>query len=165
MKKVLLINGPNLGILGVRQPEIYGSQTLSEIVEGVRSCAAQQDCALLDRQSNSEGELISFLNQEFKNFIETRGGQKSPRLGLIVNLGAYSHTSIALRDALEPFYAERVPIFEVHLSNIFAREPFRHHSLMSPVATGVICGLGGFGYEVALHSIFKRWSAVSCEKK
>lgn len=149
-----------MGILGVRQPELYGSQTLSEIVDQVRLCAEQKDCVISDLQSNSEGELISFLNQEFFNFIKAKKTQQSFSLGLIVNLGAYSHTSIALRDALEPFYAEKIPIFEVHLSNIFARETFRHHSLVSSVATGVICGLGSFGYEVALHSIFKHWSAT-----
>lgn len=149
MPKILLINGPNLNMLGKRQPHIYGHQTLVEIIEKLKKIAVDcnQNCVLLDFQSNSEGDLVSFLNQQFFNL------EQDPIQGIIINPGAYTHTSIALRDALEVFLDFKIPIFEVHLSNIFAREEFRHKSYISPIATGVICGLGAFGYEVAFSCI------------
>lgn len=144
MSKVLLINGPNLGMLGKRQPQLYGYETLSDITEKLRAYASQQSVTLCDFQSNSEGDLVSFLNQQFLNL------DQESIAGIIINPGAYTHTSIAIRDALEVFCDLKIPIFEVHLSNIFSRESFRHTSYVSSIATGVICGLGAFGYEVAL---------------
>ena len=144
MKTILLINGPNLNLLGTRQPEIYGCETLEEIVQKLKIISMQHDFLLNDYQNNVEGNIVSFLNEAYiaKNTS-----------GIIINPAAYSHTSIAIRDALEMFV--NVPIYEVHLSNIFARESFRHHSFVSPIATGVISGLGSFGYIAALQKILE----------
>jgi 3-dehydroquinate dehydratase-2 len=160
-KTILLINGPNLSLLGQRQPHIYGTTTLAEIVSHLSQIAEKYDCKIDHKVSNHEGELISFLNDHFAPAMKERSGNEGSGpvgqlLGIIVNAGAYTHTSIALRDALEMFADEHVPIYEVHLSNIFRREPFRHQSLISPIAKGVICGLGAFGYEAALRTILER---------
>lgn len=139
MHKVLVLNGPNLNLLGTREPEVYGRETLDQI--GAR--LADEGRALgLDvdfRQSNSEGTLVDWLQQ-------ARGGFG----GVILNAGAYTHTSIAILDALRSL---SVPIVEVHLSNVFRREEFRHHSYVSLAATGVIAGLGSQGYSLALRAL------------
>ena len=136
---VLVLNGPNLNMLGTRDPEIYGHTTLAEIeaacVEHGRALGLGVTC----RQSNHEGELVGWIQ-------EARGETG----GLIVNAGALTHSSVAILDALS---VVDIPIVEVHLSNIFARESFRHHSYISPVATGVICGLGPQGYILALDAV------------
>ena len=133
---VLLLNGPNLNMLGKREPEIYGSETLDDIVSQLKMSATSKDIQLTHLQSNAEHELIDAIhNSHHKiDFI-------------IINPAAFTHTSVALRDAL---LSVSIPFIEVHLSNVHAREKFRHHSYLSDVAIGVICGLGINGYEYAL---------------
>ena len=136
---VLVLNGPNLNLLGVREPTIYGRETLADIEE---ACLERADTLELDlefRQSNNEGQLIDWV-QEARDSAD----------GIIINAAGYSHTSVALMDALA---ASDLPIIEVHLSNIHRREEFRHHSYVSRVARGVIVGLGGHGYELALDAM------------
>ncbi|MBL70469.1 MAG: type II 3-dehydroquinate dehydratase [Rhodobiaceae bacterium] len=143
MSKVLhIINGPNLNLLGTREPEVYGTTTLADIEAMCANRAQKHGMETLCLQSNDEGEMV--------NFIQTARTEAS---GLIINAGAYSHTSVAILDALQ---AVEVPVIEVHLSNIFAREEFRHHSYVSGVAAGVICGLGAQGYEMAIDALAAR---------
>ena len=136
MKKIKILHGPNLNLLGKREPHIYGSKTLAQLnntcIELGKSIGAQVDC----EQHNSEGALIESIHKAM-----------SSHHALIINPGAYAHTSIALRDAL---LACSIPVYEVHISNIFKREEFRHRSYLSSVAVGVITGLGAKGYELAL---------------
>ena len=139
-----IINGPNLNLLGTREPEIYGTTTLADIDALCADRAAAHGLEAVCLQSNDEGELVSR--------IQAARGQAA---GLIINAGAYSHTSVAILDALQAFEA---PIIEVHLSNIFAREEFRHHSYVSGVAAGVICGLGAQGYGMAVDALAARLS-------
>lgn len=148
MSKILLVNGPNLNLLGKRQVKIYGTQTLEEIILNLKN-SLHPSYKLVHFQNNMEGEIVNFLNAEFIEMIEN----KTKIAGIITNPGAYTHTSIAIRDALEVFHEENIKIYEVHLSNIFKREEFRHHSYISSIANGVICGLGAYGYEVALKKI------------
>ncbi|QUM75118.1 type II 3-dehydroquinate dehydratase [Moritella sp. 24] len=140
--KILLLNGPNLNLLGKREPETYGYQTLSDIVEHLTNVANQHDVELCHEQSNAEHELINHIHAAMGNtdFI-------------IINPAAYTHTSVAIRDAL---LGVSIPFIEVHLSNVHAREQFRHHSYLSDIAKGVICGLGADGYEFALLSAVKQ---------
>lgn len=140
-KQILLLNGPNLNLLGERNVEIYGRDTLPDIEKRLIEKAKNAGQIMLTVQSNSEGEMIDAVHQARKDCA-----------GLIINPGAYSHTSIALRDAIECFTG---PVIEVHLSNIYKREAFRHHSYISGVATGVICGLGPKGYDLALDALLK----------
>ncbi|GLX82876.1 type II 3-dehydroquinate dehydratase [Thalassotalea eurytherma] len=133
---ILVLNGPNLNMLGKREPTIYGAQNLDEIVTGLNEKASQQNVALSHLQSNAEHELIDAIHQSL-NKIDY----------IIINPAAYTHTSVALRDAL---LAVNIPFVEVHLSNVHVRESFRHQSYLSDVAQGVICGLGPKGYEFAL---------------
>ena len=140
-KKVLILNGPNLNMLGSREPEVYGTETLADIEA---SCVELGSTLGLDvdfRQSNSEGELVTWIQ-------EAREGHD----GIIINPAAYTHTSVALLDAL---LASETPVIEVHLSNIHQRESFRHHSYVSKAAQGVICGLGSQGYDLALRALAK----------
>lgn len=134
MKKIAIINGPNLNLTGRREPEVYGTMTMEELVEELRR--RFPDIGLSYFQSNVEGELI--------NEIQLRGFAAD---GLIVNLGGYSHTSVALRDAIA---AVPAPAIEVHISNIFAREEYRHHSLVTSACRGMVCGLGLQGYILAV---------------
>ena len=134
--KILVLNGPNLNILGAREPDVYGHETMAEIEAACAKRASALGLTVEFRQSNSEGELVDWIQEARNGFA-----------GLIVNAGAYTHTSVALLDAL---LACDVPVIEVHLSNIFQREDFRHHSYVSKAARGLICGFGGFGYEMAL---------------
>ncbi|MCH7694294.1 MAG: type II 3-dehydroquinate dehydratase [Proteobacteria bacterium] len=136
--KILVLNGPNLNLLGTREPDVYGHETMAEIEAACAKRASALGLTVEFRQSNSEGELVDWIQ-------EARNGYA----GLIVNAGAYTHTSVALLDAL---LACDVPVIEVHLSNIFQREDFRHHSYVSKAARGLICGFGGFGYEMALEA-------------
>jgi 3-dehydroquinate dehydratase-2 len=136
--KVLVLNGPNLNMLGKREPEIYGSLSLDNIIEDLDARAAQFDITLSHLQSNAEHELIEEIHQSFENINF-----------IIINPAAFTHTSVALRDAL---LSVNIPFIEVHLSNVHARENFRHHSYLSDVAQGVICGLGPIGYGYALTS-------------
>jgi 3-dehydroquinate dehydratase-2 len=145
--RVLLINGPNLNTLGQREPEVYGRDTLFDIVTRVEERARELGAAVLPFQSNHEGALI--------DFIEEQAGSAD---GLIINPGAYGHTSIALRDAIA---GSRLPAVEVHISNVWAREPFRHRSVISAVCKGVISGLGWRGYLYALDSLLTNVDAGS----
>ena len=133
---VLIINGPNLNLLGTREPEIYGHATLADIEARCRSRAAELELALDFLQSNSEGELVTWIQ-------EARGKHGA----IVINPGAYSHTSVAILDALQ---AVDLPVIEVHLSNTQRRESFRHHSYVSQAATGIISGFGADGYVMAL---------------
>lgn len=142
MKPLHIINGPNLNLLGTREPDVYGTTTLADIEAMCAMRAKTHGLETLCLQSNDEGEMV--------NFIQTA---RSDASGLIINAGAYSHTSVAILDALQ---AIEIPIIEVHLSNIFAREEFRHHSYVSGVAAGVICGLGAQGYEMAIDALASR---------
>ncbi|HRK95025.1 MAG TPA: type II 3-dehydroquinate dehydratase [Rhodospirillales bacterium] len=136
--QILVLNGPNLNLLGRREPKIYGSQTLADIEADCRRRAEALGLGLDWRQSNAEGELVDWIQ-----------GAAGRYLAIVINAGAYTHTSVAILDAL---LAAELPIFEVHLSNIFRREEFRHHSYVSKAAQGVICGLGPLGYELAIEA-------------
>jgi 3-dehydroquinate dehydratase-2 len=136
---ILILNGPNLNMLGVREPDVYGFKSLEEIGSECEAHASELDFSVDFRQSNHEGELVTFIQEARKGFS-----------GVIINAGAYSHTSIALPDALKIL---EIPIIEVHLSNVHKRESFRHHSYVSAAAQGVICGFGGHGYILALDAM------------
>ncbi len=141
-KKILLINGANLNLLGKREPEIYGYETLADIENKLSIKAEEQEIELICVQSNHEGEMVDCIQQY--GLLNTKDKQVD---AIIINPAAFTHTSVALRDAL---LATSKPFIEVHLSNVHAREPFRHHSYLSDKAVGVICGLGAMGYEMAL---------------
>lgn len=138
-KPVFVLNGPNLNMLGQREPEVYGRETLEDVRKRAETKAAQLGLTIDFRQSNSEGELIGWIQ-------DARGGA----CGIILNAGSLTHTSIGILDALN---AAELPVIEVHLSNIFRRERFRHRSYVSLAAQGVICGLGAQGYELALEAM------------
>lgn len=144
-KRVLVLNGPNLNMLGIRDPKIYGSQTLADIEAMCKAEGKRLRLTVECRQSNREGELCEWIHEAY--------GKKD---AILINPGAYSHTSIAIRDALS---AVSLPTIEVHLSNIHAREEFRHFSYVSGVATGVICGLGAAGYRLALEALAEKLGA------
>lgn len=138
MTHVLIINGPNLNRLGTRQPEIYGTTTLADVAALCEKRAGELGLSVETRQSNHEGELIEFVHDAADHGWP-----------VIINPGGYTHTSVALRDALTEI-ADGPGFVEVHISNVHAREPFRHHSYLSPIATGVVAGLGIYGYVAAL---------------
>lgn len=141
---ILLLNGPNLNMLGTREPEKYGHQTLAEIVNTLEAEATCLGVTLSHLQSNAEHALIDRIHQA-KDTVDF----------ILINPAAFTHTSVALRDAL---LAVDIPFIEIHLSNVHAREPFRHHSYLSDKAIGVICGLGADGYSYALQTAVKRLS-------
>jgi len=138
-KPVYILNGPNLNLLGQREPEIYGTATLADIQAQCETCAAEQGLTIAFHQSNDEGRLVTLIQEA-----------RTKACALIINAGAYTHTSVALLDALQVL---DIPIIEVHLSNIFKREPFRHHSYVSTVATSLLCGFGAQGYIMALNAL------------
>ena len=137
-RPIYVVNGPNLNMLGEREPEHYGRTSLAEIEAELSACAKAKNVALVFFQSNEEGRLIDCIQDAAQN-----------ARALIINAGAYTHSSVALLDALKLL---SVPVVEVHLSNIFAREAFRQHSYISPAASGVICGFGAAGYRMALNA-------------
>ena len=136
---VLVLNGPNLNLLGLREPGIYGSATLADIEELCRVTGERLDLDVDFRQSNHEGELVDLIH-----------AARTTARGIAINAGAYTHTSIALHDAIR---AVALPTVELHLSNVHARESFRHHSYLAPAATGVICGFGPRSYVLALEAL------------
>ena len=136
---ILVINGPNLNLLGTREPEIYGTTTLDDVRVATVDQAKRHGLIADFRQSNDEGELVDWIQDA-----------RESAAGIIINAAAYTHTSVAILDALQ---ACGKPVIEVHLSNIFKRESFRHHSYVSPAATGVICGLGAQGYVLAVDAM------------
>lgn len=140
MLSIAVINGPNLNTLGTRQPEIYGTTTLAEIEKNLVD-TYKEKASFSFFQSNDEGALIDYI-------------QKLKVDAIVINPGALSHTSIAIRDAIA---ASNLPIVEVHISNIFKREPFRHHSYVSGVALGLICGLGTEGYSLAVRALLQKY--------
>lgn len=141
-KRVLVLNGPNLNLLGTREPGTYGSETLKDVEALCKTTAAQLDLAVDFRQSNHEGELVTWIQDARKTAD-----------GILINPAAYSHTSVAIHDALR---AVALPVAEVHLTNIHQREAFRHHSYVSSVAFGVICGFGSLGYKLALEALAQK---------
>jgi 3-dehydroquinate dehydratase II len=146
MKTVLVLNGPNLNLLGTRKPEVYGSTTLADVERRCREETGKLGLDLEFRQSNHEGQLIDWIH-------ECGAGVKAgTSIGAVFNPGAYTHTSVALHDAIE---GASVPVIEIHISNVHAREEFRHHSYISPVARGTIVGFGVYGYVLALQGLYE----------
>jgi 3-dehydroquinate dehydratase-2 len=143
--RIAVLNGPNLNLLGTREPELYGNETLEDVERRLRQVGKELRVDLEFAQHNSEGELIERVHA-------MRGRVQ----GALVNAGAYSHTSLALRDALAGI---ALPFVEVHITNIYAREPERRHSMLADAAVGVVCGLGVFGYELALRGLVARLAA------
>jgi len=145
MSAILIINGPNLNMLGKREPEIYGHETLADIIESLESVADAHETRLLNFQSNAEHEIIDRIHQAMHEIDY-----------IIINPAAFTHTSVAIRDALATV---QIPFIEVHLSNIHKREAFRHHSYFSDIAEGVIAGLGTKGYHLALQAAIAKLNA------
>ena len=141
-RRLLLVNGPNLNLLGTRQPEIYGSTTLAQIEQAVTDLAAQLGFSVRAVQSNHEGELVDAIQ-----------AARADCVGIVINPAAFTHTSVALRDALA---AVAIPFIEIHLSNPHAREPFRQHSYFSDKAVGVVCGFGADSYRYAMDAALLR---------
>jgi 3-dehydroquinate dehydratase-2 len=138
-KPILILNGPNLNLLGTREPALYGRETLADVEKRLRDVAKELKIDVSFTQENGEGALIDVVH-----------AMKGKVQGAVVNAGAYSHTSLALRDA---FLAVEVPFVEVHVTNVFAREPERRHSMLAPAARAVLCGFGAYGYELALRGL------------
>lgn len=141
MKKILILNGPNLNVLGRREPGIYGTQTLDDIIKGLEK-EFEGRCVIEAAQSNSEGALIDILQRV--------GFDTDNYAGVVFNAGAYTHTSLALADAVASI---KLPVVEVHISNVFAREAVRHHSYLSPVCAGTICGFGSRSYSLGVSAL------------
>ena len=139
-KVIQVINGPNLNMLGKREREIYGAVTLDEINKALKNLASQFGLGIHFLKSNHEGEIVDTIQQALENAID----------GVIINPGVYTHTSVAIRDA---FLLLSCPIIEIHLSNIYKRESFRHKSMLADIATGQISGFGHYGYTMALHAV------------
>lgn len=138
--RILIINGPNLNLLGRREPGVYGSESLADVEQRVRARADQIGCDVEFRQSNFEGEIVGWLQE---------AGEGSPFAAVVMNPGAFTHYSYAIRDAIS---GARVRLYEVHISNVHAREEFRHRSVVSAVAAGIVVGMGTIGYELALEA-------------
>lgn len=140
IRNILVIHGPNLNLLGTREPHIYGAHTLNDVNQHLKEVAAELGAVCKTFQSNSEGALVDRIHAAQQQEVDY----------IIINAGAYTHTSVAIRDALA---GVAIPFIEVHISNVYQRESFRHHSYLSDVAKGVIVGLGVYGYEAALRSV------------
>ncbi len=136
---ILILNGPNLNLLGEREPEVYGTETLADIQATSEKAAAGLGLDVTFRQTNAEADLVTWIQEARGKYV-----------GIVLNAGAFTHTSVAILDALQLC---KQPVIEVHLSNIFRREPFRHHSYVAPAAHGLICGFGGHGYVLALQAM------------
>jgi 3-dehydroquinate dehydratase-2 len=147
VKKILVLNGPNLNLLGIREPAVYGTATLADVEALCHDTGARLGAAIECRQSNHEGELVGWIHEAG---TAHRAGEL---LGVVFNAGAYTHTSVALHDAIK---GTGVPVIEVHISNVHAREPFRHHSYLSSVATGIVIGFGVGGYVLAIEGLVRR---------
>jgi 3-dehydroquinate dehydratase-2 len=152
MSKILVLNGPNLNLLGTREPAVYGATTLADVQALCETAGQALGVAVDFRQSNHEGVLIDWIHEAG---IAHRGGGL---LGVVFNAGAYTHTSVALHDAIK---GAGVPVVEVHISNVHAREPFRHHSYLSPAAAGIVVGFGIDGYALAMHGLARRAAATA----
>ena len=146
-RTVLVLNGPNLNLLGSREPGVYGTATLADVEALCREEAARYGLAVEARQSNHEGELVDWVQEAGRRFADGEA------VGVVLNAGAYTHTSVALRDAIA---GTGVPVVEVHVSNVHAREDFRHHSYLSPVAAGIVAGFGVDGYALAVAGLARR---------
>lgn len=146
-KPIYVLNGPNLNLLGQREPEVYGHATLDDVRDRAAARAAQFSLDIEFRQSNTEGEIVDWIQEA-----------RSSASGLIINAGAYTHTSVAILDAL---LTTDIPCVEVHLSNIFQREEFRHHSYLSSACIGVICGFGVKSYELAVEALAEQLGAAA----
>ena len=142
-KTIWVLNGPNLNLLGTREPSVYGASTLADVEEACRSAAQAHGLEVDFRQSNHEGELIDWLHA-------AGAAPAGSIVGIVLNAGAYTHTSVALHDALKAIFP---PVIEVHLSNVHAREPFRHHSYLSPACAGIVVGFGVAGYGLAIDGL------------
>lgn len=143
---LLVLNGPNLNLLGTREPEVYGAEILDDVRRAVEARAAEHGLGADFRQSNHEGQLVDWIQEA-----------RQQAAGIIINAGAFTHTSVAVHDALR---AVDLPVWEVHISNVYARESFRHHSYISPLAVGVICGFGTFGYLCAVDAAARHLGAA-----
>lgn len=141
---VFVLNGPNLNLLGTREPAVYGADTLADVQALCEAACARHGLALRFHQSNYEGQLIDWIHEA--GVLQAQG----QLAGVVLNAGAYTHTSVALMDAVK---GAGVPLLELHISNVFAREAFRHHSYLSPVARAVMCGLGVKGYALAIDAV------------
>jgi 3-dehydroquinate dehydratase-2 len=143
--KIAVLNGPNLNLLGTREPAVYGHETLADVERSLRAVAGEVGAELQFAQHNGEGALIDAI-QALRGRVD----------GIVINAGAYTHTSLAIRDALTGI---AVPFVEVHVTNVYAREPERRHSMLAPAAIGVVCGLGTFGYELAIRGLSRSLAA------
>jgi 3-dehydroquinate dehydratase-2 len=144
--RIAVVNGPNLNLLGTREPALYGRESLADIEHSLRAVGREIGTEIDFSQHNGEGQIIDRIHQ-LRGRVE----------GIVINAGAYSHTSLAIRDALS---AIETPFVEVHLTNVYAREPERHHSMLAPAAMGSICGLGAYGYELALRGLTRKLVAA-----
>ena len=146
MTSVLVLNGPNLNLLGTRKPEVYGSTSLADVEKMCQEEARKFDLDVIFRQSNHEGQLIDWLHE---CGAAVKAGDS---IGAVYNPGAHTHTSVALHDAIE---GASVPVIECHISNVHKREEFRHHSFISPVASGIVVGFGVYGYVLAINGLYQ----------
>ena len=146
MKNVLILNGPNLNLLGTREPAVYGKETLADVEKLCRDTGARLGVGIDCRQSNHEGELVDWIHEAGRDFAAGK------LMGIVFNAGAYTHTSVALHDAIK---GANVPVSELHISNVHAREPFRHHSYLSPAARAVMAGFGVPGYALAIEGLVR----------
>lgn len=143
--KIAVVNGPNLNLLGTREPAIYGRETFADIEQSLRAVGGEIGVELQFSQHNGEGQIIDRIH-ELRGTVD----------GIVINAGAYTHSSLAIRDALS---AVAIPFVEIHITNVYAREAERHHSMLAPAAVGCICGLGTYGYELAVRGLTRKLAA------